>query len=53
MMGDDEYLECAICYQRIYEYDWYIQVRRQENPLYIRVAHHTCPPEQEQQGRRR
>ncbi len=47
-MSNDEYPDCAICYQPIREYDWYIQVRRQEgNPLFFRVAHHTCPPEQE------
>lgn len=45
MMGDDEYPECAICYQRIDEYDWYVQVRREaDSPLHVRVAHHTCPP---------
>lgn len=42
-----EELECAICYQRIDEYDWYVQVRREDNPLHVRTAHHTCPPEQD------
>ena len=44
-MSDDENPDCAVCYQPINEYDWYIQVRRQENPLDVRLAHHTCPPE--------
>ena len=38
--------ECAVCYQPIYEFDWYVEVRRQGNPLHVRFAHHTCPPEQ-------
>lgn len=46
-MPDEEQPDCAICYQPISKYDWYIQVRRQENHLHVRLAHHTCPPEQE------
>lgn len=37
--------ECAVCYQPIDEFDWYVQVRRQDNPLHVRLAHHTCPPD--------
>lgn len=39
--------ECAVCYQPIDEFNWYVQVRRQDNPFHVRLAHHTCPPPDE------
>jgi hypothetical protein len=44
-MSDDENPECAVCCHPIDEYDWSVEVRRQDNPLDVRLAHHTCPPE--------
>ena len=41
--------ECAVCYQPIREYDWYIHVRRAANPIHVQLAHHACPPSERDQ----